>query len=87
MSFTIKGTRKRLCDTCTRGIVTVSSNGQTTIICIFGNPARVLNEEIVECTQFQSVLHKDEYELKEIAWILKGKGDKIGFESPKKREE
>lgn len=80
------GTRPdtRLCDTCSRGMILKGSQqGQEMVVC------RVLERSlpfpVVECSRYSQHGEMDEYQAREIGWVLEVQGGKtLGFKPPKK---
>lgn len=89
MSFTIKeGTRptKRLCDTCTYShIIKGPQQGQEEVYCSNRSSRIPLPFPVVECSYYSLKGSMDEYDVKQIGWILEVKAGKVlGFKPPSK---
>jgi hypothetical protein len=82
------GTRpdKRLCDGCRYGQITKGpGQGDEIVICRRNDPSRLMNFPVVECSGYSKLGEMDEWDAKQIGWVLEvKKGVVIGFKPPKK---
>lgn len=79
------GTRgsQRLCDTCTRGeIMRGEQLGHEYISCTIFPDVRVNQIRVVECTAYADKKSLSLYQMSEIAWVIVGKKNTMGFVKP-----
>ena len=73
-----------LCRKCKHSQVIEFNNGSEEIYCMAMPETKRLTKAVQTCNQYSNVMQKDEYELRQIAWILEvNKGQVIGFRKPR----